>query len=284
VSFTPDPRARDDDITSDRRETKYLVPVARADALVSALCDELPLHRFSGERANSLPGANHYITTVYFDTPSGRHYREASTGGRSIKVRAREYYDVHPSLAEVATSAGEIVRYDPWLWFELKRREAGRSEKRRFRLPKPDVPAFFASRGTRPLRSPPDDGVGYGSVPPAPPDAIEAYLRSLDEPLAATCLVNYRRVSWQSVDATLRVTLDLGLACYAAPADLWTREWPLAHHLLGRPTSVLDGAVLEVKARASVPPWLAAAIDRTRVASIEFSKFVAATRRLRENV
>jgi len=284
VSLSPDPRARDGDITSDRRETKYLVPLARADDLVSALCAELPLHRFTGERANSLPGANHYITTVYFDTPSGRHYREALTGGRSIKVRAREYYDVHPSLAEVATSSDEIVRYNPWLWFELKQREAGRSEKRRFRLPKLDVPAFFADKGSRPARRFPDDGLGPDSVPPAEPDAIEAYLRSLDEPLAATCLVNYRRVSWQSADATLRVTLDLGLSCYAPPADLWTRAWPLERRLLGRPTSVLDGAVLEVKARSSVPPWLAAAIERTGVASMEFSKFVAATRRLRENV
>ena len=139
---------------------------------MSALCDELPLHRFTGERANSLPGANHYITTVYFDTPSDRHYREALTGGRSVKVRAREYYDLHPSLAEVATSSDDIVRYDPWLWFELKRREAGCSEKRRFRLPKPDVPAFFADK-VRPVRSLPDDGVGTGSVPPVAPDEIE---------------------------------------------------------------------------------------------------------------
>ena len=126
--------------------------------------------------------------------------------------------------------------------------------------------------------------MGTGSVPPVAPDEIEAYLRGLDEPLAATCLVNYRRISWQSADGTLRVTLDLGLACYAPPADLWTRERPLERRLLGRPASVLEGAVLEVKARSSVPPWLAAAIERTYVASIEFSKFVAATRRLRENV
>ena len=284
MNLAPDPQARDDDITSDRRETKYLVPLARTDESRRALCDELPLHRFTGERANSLPGAHHYITTVYFDTPSGRHYRDASTGVRSVKVRAREYYDVHPSLAEVATSSDDIVRYDPWLWFELKRREGGRSEKRRFRLPKPDVPAFFADKGSRAVRTPPDDRVGTGSVPPVAPDEIEAYLRNLDEPLAATCLVNYRRISWQSADDTLRVTIDLGLACYAPPADLWTRERPLERRSLGRPTSVLEGAVLEVKARSSVPPWLAAAVERTYVASIEFSKFVAATRRLRENV
>jgi hypothetical protein len=41
---------------------------------------------------------------------------------------------------------------------------------------------------------------------------------------------------------------------------------------------VLKEAVLEVKSRFGEPPWLAAAIRRTNVIPVEFSKFVAAMR------
>jgi hypothetical protein len=271
--------AQGGDITSDRRETKYLVPLDRLEALANALREHLPIYRFTGDGANSLPGAHHHITTIYFDTPSGWHYQAASAGAQSIKVRAREYYDVHPSLAEVATSSDDITRYDPWLWFELKRRGAGRSEKCRFRLAKREVPLFFAHTASRrgSASAPSFERSGklesQGEL-----EAVEAYLRELDEPLEATCLVNYRRVSWQSPDAALRVTLDLGLSYYAPPADLFTRERPLERRLLGRPASVLDAAVLEVKERGAEPAWLGSAIRQARVAPVEFSKFVAATR------
>jgi hypothetical protein len=269
------------DLTLERRETKYLFPLELVDDFVGALGEHLSFHRFSGEGSNSLPGAHHFITTIYFDTPSARHYGEASKGIRSVKVRAREYYDVHPSLAEVATSGQDIVRYQPWIWFELKRREAGHSEKRRFRLQKRDVPAFFARAGGAAGFDLPR-GARDESV--AELDAIVDYLRELDEPLAATCLVNYRRVAWQSADASLRVTLDLGLACYRPCTDLFTRERALERAELGRPVSVLEEAIVEVKTRCTQPGWLSAALRRARVAAVEFSKFVHATRCILDHV
>jgi hypothetical protein len=281
---TPSPAPRDD-ITSERLETKYLVSLEGVNALVALLGKNLPRHRFTGPNANSLPGAHHYITTIYFDTPSGQHYRAAASGARSVKVRAREYYDVHPALAEVATSSNDLLRYDPWLWFELKRRSAGRSEKRRFRLAKRDVPAFFelaTSRASTPPRALVErDALDEGNDEL---DIIEAYLRHLDEPLSATCLVNYRRVAWQSTDRSLRVTLDLGLSYHAPPADLFARERPLERGFLGRPASVLNDAVLEVKSRVTEPAWLLAAIRQANVVPVEFSKFVAATRSVKSHV
>jgi hypothetical protein len=272
LTSAPAPGAESGDITSDRRETKYLFSLDRVDDFVRTLSAHLPRYRFSGEGANQLPGAHHYITTIYFDTPSGKHFRAASSGGGSIKVRAREYYDVHPSLAELATNANDIVRYDPWLWFELKRREAGRSEKRRFCLRKRDVPEFFA-RAAATVRS-----VPAGSEPVPEYEEIVTYLRLLEEPLVATCLVNYRRVSWQAPNGALRITLDLGLAGYAPRADLFTRERPLQRAELGKPAFVLSEAVVEVKSRCAEPEWLSAAIRRASVAPVEFSKFVQATR------
>ncbi|HEX6271599.1 MAG TPA: polyphosphate polymerase domain-containing protein [Polyangiaceae bacterium] len=282
--MTPSPASRDD-ITSERRETKYLVSLGAAGALVSVLHKHLPLHRFTGPNANPLPGAHHYVTTIYFDTPSGQHYRAAAAGARSVKVRAREYYDMHPSLAEVATSSRDLLRYDPWLWFELKRRSAGRSEKRRFRLGKRDVPAFFEQAASR-ASTPPRALAERDALDETNDElkTIEAYLRHLDEPLSATCLVNYRRVAWQSPDASLRITLDLGLSYYAPPADLFAREQPLERELLGKPASVMNDAVVEVKSRVGEPAWLLAAFLRANVAPVEFSKFVAATRSIRSHV
>lgn len=273
MSPHPAPGYEEGDITSRRRETKYLFPVNRVDHFVRAVTEHLPRYRFAGEGANQLPGAHHYITTIYFDTPSAKHFRAASGGAGSVKVRAREYYDVHPSLAEVATSTNDIVRYDPWLWFELKRRDSGQSEKRRFCLRKRDVPAFFA-RASAPTHA------FAAAARETPPEfeAILAYLRELEEPLAATCIVNYRRVSWQRPDAALRITLDLALAGYLPRADLFMRERPLERSELGRPLFLLNDAVVEVKARCEHPEWLDAAIRRASVAPVEFSKFVLATR------
>ena len=60
--------------------------------LFADLQKHLPLHRFTGAGANRLPDAHHYVTTIYFDTPSSLHYRTATTDTEhNIKVRAKEY-------------------------------------------------------------------------------------------------------------------------------------------------------------------------------------------------
>ncbi len=100
-----------------------------------------PVHG-GGPPKNLLPGARHLVTTIYFDTPARTHYG-AATGDidHNVKIRAKEYYDLHPSLAELATDPADIFRYQPWIWFEMKRRDGARTLKHRFRLPKLDVPA-----------------------------------------------------------------------------------------------------------------------------------------------
>ena len=132
-------------MTAEREETKYLVAPAHWERLATELSRRLPGHRFTGAGANRLPDAHHYVTTIYFDTPSRALVRAAATTvDRNLKIRAKEYYDLHPSLAEVATDPAQIVRYQPWLWFEIKRRDGSRTRKQRFRLPKGDVGSFFA--------------------------------------------------------------------------------------------------------------------------------------------
>jgi hypothetical protein len=277
VAATP---SRDDLMTAEREETKFLLPLGRAALMVAELDQELPSHRFTGEDANRLPDPHHYVTTVYFDTATRAQYRSAVTHvDRNVKVRGKEYYDVHPSLAEVATDPNALLHYQPWLWFELKRREGKKTFKHRVRLPKRDVPQFFRNTmNAEVLRS----AALRSDEQEVPSDRslalFEQFCRDLEEPLEASCIVNYRRLSWQSDDGALRVTLDLNLAFWKPPAELWMLEEPLTPSLLGAPSARLDRAVLEVKSRAEPPAWLERALGRSAADPSRFSKFVAAAR------
>jgi hypothetical protein len=277
--------SRDDLMTAEREETKFLLPLGRVALMVNELDQELPSHRFTGEDANRLPDPHHYVTTVYFDTATRAQYRAAVTHvDRNVKVRGKEYYDVHPSLAEVATDPNALLHYQPWLWFELKRREGKKTFKHRVRLPKREVPQFFRnSMNAAVLRSAALDCDEQELPSDRSLALFEDFCRDLDEPLEASCIVNYRRLSWQSDDGALRVTLDLNLAFWKPPAELWVIEEPLTPSLLGPPSARLDRAVLEVKSRAEPPAWLERALGQSAADPSRFSKFVAAARAVHGN-
>jgi hypothetical protein len=268
-------------MTAEREEIKYLVAPDKLEALATELTRRLPPHRFTGEGANGLPSPHHYVTTIYFDTPSRALFRAAVNDfEHNVKIRAKEYYDLHPSLAELATDAKDIVRYQRWLWFELKRRDGTHTSKRRFRLRKHEVPAFF-TKGTRTPDSILPPALGEEPLPAGFDEELQEivdYCQSLGEPLGAACLVNYRRLSWQSADAHLRVTVDLGLTFYAPPADLFTREHALVRSTLGPSRGGQRQAVLEIKRHAALPNWLDVALERAGVVSMPFSKFESASK------
>src|SRR4051794_28741328 len=103
-----------DEITAVRDEVKYLVDQAQLSDLVTALGRALPHHRFTGAGANTLPRPRHFVTTIYFDTADRHQFRAARDESQpSLKMRAKEYYDLHPSLAELATDPRQIVKYQP---------------------------------------------------------------------------------------------------------------------------------------------------------------------------
>jgi hypothetical protein len=239
----------------------------------------LPPHRYQGEGANRLPDAHHFVTTVYFDTPSRSYFRAAEKDvEHNVKVRAKEYYDLHPSLAELATDPAELVRYQPWVWFELKRRDGTHVSKRRFRMRKRDVPAVFVEgRVTPDSFSVTEASDGEGDAADALREIVD-FCQKLEEPLSATCVVNYRRLSWQTPDCLLRVTIDLGLAFFAPPSDLWVRTKPLVRNSLGSIVETERRAVLEIKRQAGIPSWLGDELARTGVRAAPYSKFVMASR------
>ncbi len=97
------------------------------------------------------------------------------------------------------------------------------------------------------------------------------------DPLEPSCLVNYRRTSYQNADASLRITVDQRLSCFVPPEGLFTVEEPLVRERLGRPSFEEDGVILEVKATGALPAWLERTLDEAGIAPLSFSKFATAS-------
>jgi hypothetical protein len=263
------PSTPDQVMTSDRLETKYLIAPERIGRLARALVPRLPAHRYSGPGASLVHDAHHFATTVYFDTPSQVLWQAACADiDHNVKVRAREYYDLEPNLAHVASLPATVVPFDAKIWLELKRRITSQTLKHRFQIDKTDVPTFL--RGGRVPAGEASDSLDTEQ------EHILNYCRAVSEPLSASCLVNYRRLSFQDPDAMLRVTIDLDVTFYAPPADLWTRTCALLPSTLGAPRGSEPRAVVEVKRRMALPAWLEVAIDDARGEPTSFSKFLHA--------
>jgi hypothetical protein len=271
-SFAPaTDRSADIAITAEREERKYVVSADKLPALSRCIQGRLESHRFTGEAANRLPGAQHFTTTIYFDTPSLAYYFAARANMQSnVKIRAKEYYDLHPSLAELATDPEQILRYQPWLWFELKRREGLTTTKRRFRFPKQAAATLFDEN-----RAP--QGLPQTGLERSDAEALIQHVRDQQERVVPSAVVNYRRVSYQNADSTLRVTIDVGLAFFRVPPDLFRRTRPLSRTELGVPAGIEKRAVVEVKRRSALPAWLEQALSDAGSGPQSFSKFVAAS-------
>jgi hypothetical protein len=263
-------------MTAERDEVKYLVAGANVKRLALALSQHLPHHRFTGKGANPLPRPRHFVTTVYFDTPSRYQFHAAAADAEhNLKMRAKEYYDLHPSLAELATDPRQIVKFQPVLWLELKFRDGSKTGKRRIGIPKSEVPAFFKARAITPEMIELQRAT-YGAESEAVLREIAGYCARYDEPMQADCLVNYRRIPWQDKDGSLRVTLDIGLEFYPPPADLWQRRYALVRESLGQPAGTSEDAVLELKSHGELPPWLSALLESVAARRVRFSKFETA--------
>ena len=258
-------------MTADRDEQKFLLDRRGLDAFLSAVSRRLHVHRFVGEGANTLPDPDNYVTTIYFDTASHAQLRAAlSDREHNVKIRAREYYDMHASLAELATESSQIIHYRPWVWFEIKRRDGGRTQKHRFQLDKGEVPSFF--RG--------EHAAFEADSEHADPElaSIVAYRRSLTEPLLPSVIVNYHRIPFQDATGSLRITVDLDVSFYAPPADLWTRTYALVRGTFGPPVLVERRALIEVKSRGATPDWLQAALAAAEIQPSSYSKFATGGR------
>lgn len=263
-------------MTADRTEVKYVLASKPGAVFANKVAERLVAHRFNGPGSTILPGGVEFTTTVYFDTPERELFRAAVSRTSHLKLRAREYYSLHPSLTELATDARQLVRYIPVVWLELKYKDGNQTRKRRIAVPKRDVPSFFA-RGS--ISGEMLDLVrpSYGEEAAHVLNEVATVCRQYESPLATDCVVNYRRSAWQDETGTLRVTLDRGVRFFAPPSDLWIRDFALVRETLGEAVQSLDGVVIEIKSREAWPAWLREALaDFTP--EIGLSKFVVASR------
>ena len=136
--------ARDAEIFADRSERKYFLRPQRAREFVDGLSGHLEVHRFRGDGASQIPRPVHFITTLYFDTHDRQVANSCRDGSENLKLRAREYYDEHPDLTELATTRGQLARCDKRIWLELKAKTEGRTQKIRFPMPVDEVAGFLA--------------------------------------------------------------------------------------------------------------------------------------------
>ncbi|MBK9035946.1 MAG: VTC domain-containing protein [Myxococcales bacterium] len=267
---------QDAHLTAHRREDKYLVPPELAKAIAAAANRNLRPHRFRGDGANLLPGARHFVTTIYFDTPGRELFVAAQASEQHLKLRAKEYYDLHPDLTETATTVAELVRFQPVVWLEVKHRDAAFTGKQRIGIPKVDVPGFFAE-GRLTAAMVQIQEATYGGDATAALQAVARLCATCREPLRADCLVNYRRQAWQDDDGAVRLTIDTGLGFFRPPDDLWARRRALVRESLGPTVATEPRRVLEVKTRGPAPAWLRDTCADLGLAPIGFSKFEAAS-------
>ena len=264
-------------MTAHRREAKYLIASDQARLVAAEVGRQLIAHRHTGEGANVLPAAHHYVTTIYFDTASRTLFRAAhDSADHHLKLRAKEYYDLHPGLIETATDPRELVRFQSVLWLEIKHRDGEHTGKQRIGIPKADVPGFFAQgRITEEMVA--IQETTHGPAAREVLRAVAELCASCREPLGADCLVNYRRSAWQDEEGQLRITIDTGLAFYAPPDDLWARHWALVRQTLGAPVVSETRRVLEIKSHGDQPAWLVSLLRAHDIAATSYSKFEAAS-------
>ena len=275
----PRPATTSADDAHDRRSRGDQVPGARPRAgsgWPPSCRSRLPGHRFTGEGANRLPDAHHYVTTIYFDTPSRgavpRRRRRAWTttsrfAPRSTTTCIRRWRRSRPIPAQ-------IVRYQPWLWFEIKRRDGSRTRSSASACPSATWRCSSPRGGSRPRRW---RSRRRGREPARRRCEIVS-ARSASR-CRAVCLVNYRRLSWQSDEGDLRVTLDRGLASFAPPADLWARRQALVRSALGAARARgAERRAGDQAPRRRCPPGSATCSRGVGATPVPFSKFVAALR------
>lgn len=262
-------------ITANRRELKFRVPPSRARTIAAEVARFLPEHRFTGPGANRLPGARHFVTTVYFDTERHELYDAALRSAGSLKIRAKEYYDHNVGLTELARSKKQLVHSSPILWVELKESVATRSTKRRVGIPKEEVAEFFATGEISEQMLEIQRQV-YADESSAVLGELLEVCRRFDTPLRPSALVNYRRTAWQDPEGSVRVTIDRDLAFFRATEDTWPRSPLLERAHLGPKIGFDPEYIVEVKSVGTMPSWLRALLLDQAGYPVRTSKFIAA--------
>lgn len=219
---------------SARLEYKYLVDLDTRLAMQRVL----QAHLVPGEHVGQ-SGA-YPVLSLYYDGPLLPLYLDKITGvERRMKLRLRTY-------------AWSFAQGSPW-FLEAKHKDGPAIAKRRLEL---------ATGAIDPLRPASWDALGPRAT---------AFLHARESlRLEPTVGVWYQREVLESAAGDLRVTWDTSLRALF-PGEALTRA-----RYYDPTRAVIDDrlAVLEIKTRQTVPPWLAGLVRSAGVASESVSKYV----------
>ena len=233
------------DLSLERREFKYLVPLQQLDRIRASLQGRCRLDAYAS------PSGTYRVRSVYYDRADFALYRaNLREQLRRFKVRARTYPE-----SDIAP-----------VFLEVKQRHGDGQRKTRAQVSR-DV-WYSGSRLATSWVSP----------------STSAFVDLVDRyDLQPTCLVDYQREAWFSeLDDYARVTFDLDISAADAhgrrldsPREGWL---PLDHAIQ---TRTFDRrAVVELKFAGPAPRWMSDMVRRHELVRYAFSKYGAAVQAL----
>ena len=226
--------------------------------MLAALAGRLPVVSYEPGSTRTL------VVTTYLDSPARDYLAivEGTSGGRSLKVRVREYMPLYGE-----DSAAARLTPGPSCFLERKERVGELRTKQRIELAKVDVARVLR----RELEL------------TGEPSVVRALRGELDSRELKPVLVSvYRRRVFGS-DHGLRVTFDDQLGFHRPPDELYGRDGALGPALFGAPLARGPAHLLEIKepSGAQTPPWLTELLAGLEPVE-RFSKFRDGMRSLRE--
>jgi len=231
-------------MNSSRLEYKYLVPVAKLDALRSAIRPYVKYDKYSLVR----PEHEYTIRSVYFDTPNMSCYEEKIDG---IKVRKKYRIRGYNELSE-----NEII------FLEIKRKYKNFISKNRAPLQNKNLENLFQSRDIDKYILP------FGPNNKAKNDAQRFLFHYYRHNLSPKILVVYEREAFYcSFDEGVRITFDKNLR--SAP---FTYHNKLTNGYQLRP-AIKNYFILELKFDRGLPLWAKRTIARFGPIRLALSKY-----------
>lgn len=265
----------------ERSEHVYFLAPCHVQTFVQRVGEHLGAEFFHSEGSVRSEPPAHYVMTLYFDSDTRAIAQACTNSDRSVKLRARQYYDQDPELG---------IRLEPLVWLEVKTHAGDSTRKLRFAIPAEEVQACLRN-GVITESMIRFQRRAWGPAAETALEAITELCRQAAGPLRPDCLAHYRRQAWQDADDTVRITLDTELAFHPVPAPLFERGMTgttLNDVVSEPPVARLPLCLVEIKVRERVPlraspSWLHelimdVALEPARDGQQTFSKFLAASR------
>jgi len=219
-----------------RYEKKYLLTPTKMNNILSVLKTRLSLDPYSQD------GASYPIHNIYFDT-SDYHIIRQSLSRKTYREKFRiRFYD-YP------------LKPDSIVFLEIKKKLAGRGNKRRLPLRYKDAYRYMQTREKPTLLHPYDEQIFK---------EIDYFLSQYK--VAPVTFIRYRRIALSDQHSDLRITFDLDIQ-YAKKAsfenDMETYALPQSK----------DTIIMEIKSLYNYPLWLSNLLTENQVYASRFSKY-----------